>query len=109
MRRATLTLVLAAVATVVAGCGDSSSSSAPTTTVPALSGDITVFAAASLTDAFTAIGSAFESAHPGVHVAFNFAGSSTLVDQVNQGAPADVLATADTSNMQKAVDAGTVT
>ena len=48
------------------------------------------------------------SQHPGVDVQFNYAGSQTLVDQINQGAPADVLATANTSTMQKAVDAGTV-
>jgi molybdate transport system substrate-binding protein len=54
-----------------------------------------VFAAASLTKAFTAEGKAFEQAHQGVRVTFSFAGSQTLVAQVQQGAPAQVLATAD--------------
>ena len=67
---------------------------------------VTVFAAASLSDAFKAIGAAFEAAHPGVTVQFNFAGSSTLVQQIREGAPADVFASADEANMQKAADAG---
>jgi len=66
-----------------------------------LTGTINVFAAASLTDAFKALGSAFEKAHPGVTVKFNFAGSPTLVTQIEQGAPADVFASADTTNMGK--------
>jgi molybdate transport system substrate-binding protein len=67
---------------------------------------VAVFAAASLTDAFKALGAAFEQAHPGVAVQFNFAGSSTLVQQIRDGAPADVFASADEPNMQKAADAG---
>jgi molybdate transport system substrate-binding protein len=60
---------------------------------------LTVFAASSLTAAFTAIGKSFETAHAGVHVRFSFAGSQALVAQLAQGAPADVLATADTTSM----------
>ncbi len=60
---------------------------------------LTVFAAASLTDAFNEIGKAFQAAHPGVTVKFNFAGSQTLRTQIEQGAPADVFASADMSNM----------
>lgn len=56
---------------------------------------LTVFAAASLTEAFTDIGKAFEQAHPGVTVRLNFAGSQVLATQLEQGARADVLATAD--------------
>lgn len=63
---------------------------------------ITVYAASSLTGAFTELGTQFEENHPGVTVTFNFAGSSDLVAQVQQGAPADVLATADQANMDKA-------
>jgi molybdate transport system substrate-binding protein len=60
---------------------------------------LTVFAASSLTSAFTEAGTAFESAHHDVRVRFSFAGSQTLVAQLKQGAPADVLATADTASM----------
>jgi molybdate transport system substrate-binding protein len=63
---------------------------------------ITVYAASSLTSAFTELGQQFEENHPGVTVTFNFAGSSDLVAQVQQGAPADVLATADQANMDRA-------
>ena len=56
---------------------------------------VTVFAAASLTEAFTAIGKSFEKAHPGVTVQFNFAGSQILATQLEQGAKADVFASAD--------------
>lgn len=69
-----------------------------------LAGDITVFAAASLTDAFGEIGTAFSAANPDATVTFNFAGSSDLVAQINQGAPADVFASADQNNMKKLTD-----
>ena len=77
------------------------------TTEPAASveGDVVVFAAASLTDAFTAIGDAFECRAPDADVTFNFAASSDLVTQINEGAPADVFASADQRNMDKLVDA----
>lgn len=67
---------------------------------------LTVYAAASLTEAFTEIGADFEAANDGVTVRFNFGGSSDLVEQIQQGAPADVFASADEKNMQKLVDAG---
>lgn len=76
------------------------------TTVPALNGSITVFAAASLTAAFNDAGDAFMKANPGVKVTFSFDASSTLVGQITQGAPADVFASADTSNMDKLTTAG---
>jgi molybdate transport system substrate-binding protein len=62
---------------------------------------ITVFAASSLTATFQEIGKEFEAAHDGVTVDFNFAGSSDLVAQIQQGAPADVFASADQANMDK--------
>jgi len=68
-----------------------------------------VFAAASLTEAFKAVGAEFTRAHPGVDVEFNFAGSPTLVQQIQQGAPADVFASADEPNMEKLVGGGQVT
>jgi molybdate transport system substrate-binding protein len=67
---------------------------------------VTVFAAASLTDVFKAMGAAFAQAHPGAAVQFNFGGSSMLVQQIIEGAPADVFASADEVNMQKAADKG---
>ncbi|MFN8475434.1 MAG: molybdate ABC transporter substrate-binding protein [Anaerolineae bacterium] len=82
--------------------------SAPTA-APAASGDLTVFAAASLTEAFKEIGANFEKAHPGTKVAFNFAGSQQLVQQLGQGARADVLATAAPKQMNDAIGAGSVT
>ncbi|HEY9289363.1 MAG TPA: molybdate ABC transporter substrate-binding protein [Candidatus Dormibacteraeota bacterium] len=71
---------------------------------PGYSGSITVLAAASLTGAFTKIGADFQSQHPGTSVKFSFAGSSTLATQIQQGAPADVFASADQQNMKKIVD-----
>jgi molybdate transport system substrate-binding protein len=75
-----------------------------------VAGDATVnvFAAASLTASFKAIAAAYEAAHPGTGVALNFAGSPTLVQQIREGAPADVFASADEANMQKLVDANAV-
>jgi molybdate transport system substrate-binding protein len=59
-----------------------------------------VFAASSLTDAFTDIEAAFELERPDIDVVFNFAGSSTLVAQLTNGAPADVFASADANQMR---------
>ena len=69
---------------------------------------VTVFAAASLTESFKAIGAEFERATPGTAVQFNFAGSPTLVQQIQQGAPADVFASADQANMDVLVQAGSI-
>ena len=69
-------------------------------------GTVLVFAAASLTESFTALGRQFEAAHPDTTVAFNFAGSSALATQINEGAPADVFAAAAPKNMATVVDAG---
>lgn len=66
------------------------------------SGTVTVYAAASLKKTFAEIGARFESSHPGTTVTFSFAGSSDLVAQLQQGAHADVFASADTRNMDKA-------
>jgi molybdate transport system substrate-binding protein len=70
---------------------------------------IVVFAAASLAESFTALGKAFESANPGTSVQLNFAGSPALVAQIESGAPADVIATADATNMAKLEKAGRLT
>ena len=68
----------------------------------------TVFAAASLTECFTAISEAFTARHPGEHAKFSFGASSALATQLEQGAPADVIATADEVTMKKLTDAGLV-
>jgi molybdate transport system substrate-binding protein len=123
--RLALTTLLA-VGLIGAGCGDddgSRSASAPdTSTAPdatsapattgttgaAVDGSILVFAAASLTDAFGEVESAFETANPDADVEFNFAGSSALREQILEGAPADVFASANPSNMDQVVEAGGV-
>ena len=64
---------------------------------------LNVFAAASLTDAFTEIGKNFESANPNVTVTFNFAGSQALRTQIEEGAPADVFASASGKEMDTLV------
>jgi molybdate transport system substrate-binding protein len=69
---------------------------------------VVVFAAASLTDAFEEIATAFKANHANVEVVFNFAGSSTLATQIIEGAPADVFASANLKQMQVVVDAGQV-
>lgn len=84
----------------LAGCGSTAGTASSPTPTP-VSGTISVFAAASLTDSFKALGTAFQTAHPGVTLQFNFAGTPTLVTQIEQGAPADVFASADTTNMDK--------
>lgn len=89
-------LVLASL--LLAACGGSPAS-APT--AGPVSGQLTVLAAASLTDAFKDAGHTFEKAHPGANVQFSFGGSSALATQIQQGAPADVFASADQANLDK--------
>ena len=106
MRRfAVIAAGLAAVA--AAGCSSSSSSSTPSTSSSApATGTITVFAASSLTEAFTKIAQQFEAAHKGDTVKFSFGPSSGLEAQITSGAPADVFASASTKTMQDVVSAG---
>lgn len=85
---------------------ETATDTAETPTATPLEGDITVFAAASLTDAFIEMGEAFEDANGGVGVEFNFASSSALATQINEGAPADVFASADNAQMKVVTDAG---
>ncbi|HEY3412581.1 MAG TPA: molybdate ABC transporter substrate-binding protein [Armatimonadota bacterium] len=73
---------------------------AATCSLPACSESLRVFAASSLTEPFTELGRRFSRAHPGNTVAFNFAGSQVLRTQIEQGAPADVFASADLDHMQ---------
>jgi molybdate transport system substrate-binding protein len=111
LRLLRLLAVVSVPALVFAACGDDDDDAASSTTEapadePALEGDITVFAAASLTDAFTELGTTFESENQDVSVEFNFGASSALREQILAGAPADVFASANTSNMDQVVDAG---
>jgi molybdate transport system substrate-binding protein len=70
--------------------------------------DLLVYAAASLTDAFSTLGDRFSAAHPGTHVTFNFAGSQQLAQQLAQGAPGDVFAAANQRQMQAVMDTGRI-
>ncbi len=94
---------LALVAALVAPVG----ASAPTQSRP--TGEITVSAAASLTEAFTEIGDDFEDEYDDTEVTFNFDASSALVLQIQSGAPVDVFASADEANIDELVDTGEVT
>jgi molybdate transport system substrate-binding protein len=108
MRRPALIVLVASAALALAGCGGSSegSSSAPAASGSSrLSGSITVFAAASLTGAFTDLGKRFEAANPGTKVTFSFGPSSGLATQITNGAPADVFASASAKNMDQVVAA----
>lgn len=96
-------VLMAAVLLVAASCGSASSSNSNGN---GLSGTVFVLAAASLTSAFDQIGKEFHDANPGVQVKFSYAGSSSLVTQIEQGAPADVFASADTTNMGKVTSGG---
>ncbi len=78
-----------------AACGSSAAPPAVTPSTDPAATDLTVFAAASLTESFTELGKDYEKAHPGAKVTFSFAGSQALVQQVQQGAPADVVALAN--------------
>lgn len=81
----------------------------PTVTPEPEPQSLTVFAAASLTDAFTEIGAAFDAANPGVTITFNFAGSQALRTQIEEGAPADVFASASGKEMDALVTGTFVT
>jgi molybdate transport system substrate-binding protein len=105
-----LALALAmALAGFVAGCGEGRDPRATGTAgTPRLSGSLRVFAASSLTQVFTSLGRTFERRHPGVRVVsnFNFAASSSLARQINDGAPADVFASADMATMRAVTAVG---
>jgi molybdate transport system substrate-binding protein len=114
LRAMRLLAVACVPALMLAACGDDDDDdSASATEAPAgestLEGDLTVFAAASLTDAFDEVGAAFEEANPDVSIEFNYGASSALREQILAGAPADVFASANTSNMDQVVDTGAAT
>jgi molybdenum ABC transporter, periplasmic molybdate-binding protein len=103
--RTAVAALAAAAALALAGCGGATTTSQPTSSSAGVSGKVIVFAAASLTESFTKIGKDFEAANPGAKVELNFAGSSALATQINQGAPADVFASAAPANMKTVIDA----
>ncbi|TDC39395.1 molybdate ABC transporter substrate-binding protein [Micromonospora sp. 15K316] len=107
-RSRTVLAAVAALAVVgLAACGgEESAGSRPGSATSGITGDVTVFAAASLTESFTQLGKDFEAANPGTTVTYSFAGSSALATQINQGAPADVFASAAPANMKTVTDAG---
>ena len=98
MKQSKLFASAAALALVLSACGAGDKADDSQT--------ITVFAAASLKSTFTEIGEQCKTDNPGMSVEFSFAGSSDLVTQLTQGAQADVFASADTKNMDKAAQAG---
>ncbi|TXS52570.1 molybdate ABC transporter substrate-binding protein [Streptomyces sp. uw30] len=83
-----------------------SDSSASASASDKLSGEVTVFAAASLKESFTALGKEFEKEHPGTKVTFSFGGSDALAASITGGAPADVFASASPKTMKIVTDAG---
>lgn len=106
-------VVLASFAVVLTGCAtgadhDPAATRAPTSaTAPELTGELTIYAAASLKAAFDELATQFEAQHPSVDVQpITYDGSSTLATQIIEGAPVDVFASADENNMQKVVDEG---
>jgi molybdate transport system substrate-binding protein len=105
MRGRWLVSLAAAGLLLTAACGSDDSPQAASGS-GGVTGDVTVFAAASLTESFIQIGKDFEAANPGTKVTFNFAGSSALATQINQGAPADVFASANPSTMKTVTGAG---
>ncbi|MCJ8014640.1 molybdate ABC transporter substrate-binding protein [Paenibacillus sp. KQZ6P-2] len=110
--------VLVAMMLLVAGCGNSSESKADNSASGAAAGsdtntsndtptekvDLTISAAASMTDALNEIAKTYEKAHPNIQLSFNFGGSGALQKQIEQGAPADLFLSASTKNMKPLVE-----
>ena len=115
MKLKNLFLLILVLALLLVGCATQPTATQPATeaaaaetptSVPAEPVDLNVFAAASLTEPFGEIGKVFEADHPGVTAVFNFAGSQQLAQQINEGAPADVFASANKTQMDVVIEAG---
>ena len=105
-----LLVVLLLFSTILSACGSSAGpSEAVSAEAQAAAGQsVTVFAAASLAEAFGELGKQFEAQNPGAKLVFNFGGSQQLAEQLAQGAPADVFVSANQAQMDAAVKAGRV-
>jgi molybdate transport system substrate-binding protein len=101
--------VTAVLAMALAACGTADEQPAASNAKSTPSGEVTVFAAASLTEAFTDIGRRFETANPGTKVTFDFGASSALAKEITEGAPADVFASAAPKNMDQVTNTGATT
>ncbi len=109
LRSSHVLFVLVALCVLLAACGQSSTPASSSATPTVSPTTLKVFAAASLKTSFTAIQKQYQQAHPAVKIVYNFAGSQALAQQITQGAPADVFASADQSNMQKLSAVGLAT
>lgn len=116
-RRLAITALSLVSAAALVACGGTSDSTNPATPAAGtqgasagadITGEVTVFAAASLQDAFEKLATSFQDAHPGARIAFDFQGSQDLVTALDGGSPADVLATANNSTMTDAANKGLV-
>ena len=96
------------VAVVLASLLPTAVHASPIVEVSKLKGDLTISAATSLTDAFTELAKQFRKVNKGVKVRLNFGSSSTLIAQVQSGAPSDIMASADLTNLEKLVASGNV-
>ncbi len=99
MYRKVTSIMLISLGLALAGCGPAPQAASTT---------LTVFAAASLTAAFTDMGKEFEAMYPNTTVIFNFGASNQLAEQINQGAPADIFASANKTQMLAAIDSGRI-
>jgi molybdate transport system substrate-binding protein len=105
-----LAATISALGLLASGCGSNGGSAFDAANADAgVARTVTVFAAASLKEAFTTLGKQFEAAHPGTRVVLNFGPSSGLAAQIIAGAPADVFASASAQNMDQVVTAGQAT
>jgi molybdate transport system substrate-binding protein len=102
------TTAASATASVATTAASTTAASVATTAAPATTGELTVYAAASLTDAFNEMKTEIEKANPGLKITYSFAGSNALRNQLEQGAKADVFASADQVQMDTALKSGLV-